>query len=133
MDFNYIPLQEQSKIIGETYTTEIFRIFSSPNKNAPKLLETRLSQFFNDELPIICENLMTNTLCILIKDIFEYKRCSFLLIIDKYDEKTWIIKVNIKDVLKQKFIDSITKLENYLKRLVFEHVFPDLLIIKDEK
>ena len=130
MDFNYIPLQEQSKIIGETYTTEIFRIFSSPNKNAQKLLETRLSQFFNDDLR---ENLMTNTLCILIKDIFESKRCSFLLIIDKSDEKTWIIKVNIKDVLKQKFIDSITKLENYLKRLVFEHVFPDLLIIKDEK
>ena len=132
MDFKYIPLQKQS-IFTEKYNKEIFRM-SSSSKNAKQLINNYLSKIFKEDFSDIMVDLQSSSesafskaYCMKVKDSFQGKGFGFEIIISDCGNEV-DFKIKIKDIVLEDFSDFLPDLVSYLKKEVYDRLFPDVFI-----
>ena len=101
MDFKLIPTEDISLQLTK-YDKEIFTMVGQ-SSNANRPLEKYLSKLLNKDLSIE----KGQDLCMKVKDSFQGKNLSFVVIINEISKKQLEFKLNIRTSVFQMFIDSL--------------------------
>ena len=116
MDFKLIPIGDISLLLTK-YDIEIFTMVG----NSHKPLEKYLSKLLNKDLSID----KGQDYCMKVKDSFQGKILSFVVIINEINKNQLEFKINIRKSVFQMFIDSHQSLIDYLKTEVLGRIFPE--------
>ena len=119
MDFKFIPKGDRSPLLTK-YDNEIFKMVGQSN-NAHKPLEKYMSKLLNNDLSIE----KGQDICMKVKDSFQGKFFSFVVIINEISQNQLEFKLNIR----KSVLDSDPSLINYLKTEVLGMIFPDGTLI----
>ena len=119
MDCKLIPKGDMSLLLAK-YEKEILKMVSQPS-NTHKPLEKYLSKLLNKDLLIE----KGQDFCMKVKDSFQGKFFSFVVIINEISQNQLEFKLNIR----KSVLVSDQSLINYLKTEVLGMIFPDGTLI----
>ena len=126
MDFVDIPLNDMS-LLRMKYNKEILKV-ACQRHHTHKILSKILSKILQKDYFLMVELTKYPILhCLKITDSFQNIKISFNIIIEELSVNQIEFKVNIKQSIFDKFVDSHQDLIHYLKQDVLDIIFCDLL------
>ena len=130
MDLFQIP-NKDVPIVEMKYNKEILEIISN-NNNSQNLLNEHLTKIKTQN---IFENQTSSSLpnqyCLKIKDSFQSKKISFVLIISENKIGQLKLRINLKKHVFEEFEESIHLLISYLTREVINKLFMGVFVCQN--
>ena len=127
MDFKL--KQKEIFLLLTKYDEEILKIVGQYD-NTQKPLEKYMSKLLKQDLTREKDKDLPKSYCIKIKDSFQEKIISFIVIINETNLNQLEFKVYIRNSVFQLFLENNQDLINYLKKEVLEKLFPKYLIFE---
>ena len=126
--FKLIPKDDISLLLAK-YDEELFKIVSQYNQSKTPL-EKYLMKLLKEDLSSEHSQDYPKSYCIRVKDSFQTKMLSFIVLINEISLNQLEFKLNIKKSVFQMFLDSDQDLINYLKKEVLGDIFSEILIFE---
>ena len=126
MDFKLISKSDIHLLLAK-YDEEILKIVSQYD-NAEKSLEKYLSKVLKQNLSIETPK----SYCMKVKDSFQARKFSCLIIINETSLNQLKFKLNIKKADSHIFLGFHQDLINYLKKEVLGNIFPEQLFMNSK-
>ena len=119
MDFKYINNEERSKL-NLKYNVEILKSVQQIDNKTQDLLEKYLSKVLKQNFS---KKDYQNPYCLKVKDLFQTKKLSFGVILNKISLNELEFRLNIKKSLFEEFLNFHNDLITYLQQEVIDQMF----------